>query len=122
MKGKPTGIKVAAGQASFPTMCSQKGSDMAPTPFVCPPPPPPTPIGSEGGVNRPGSETHQNDTGNSGAVSEERLKVLFALDDSVKTSLAEVRASNPRAKPALDQVNRVIDKGDTQVIKIPELK
>ena len=80
------------------------------------------PIGSEGRANRLGSKTHQNDTGNSGAVSEERLKVLFALDDSVKSSLADFQVDNLRARPTRDQDSKVIDKGDTQVIKIPDFK
>ena len=39
------------------------------------------------------------------AAGEERIRMLFALEDSVKSSLAPFRANNPRTKHALDQVN-----------------
>ena len=44
------------------------------------------------------------------------------LDDSVKSSLADFRADNPGPRPTQDQDSRVIDKGDTQVIRIPNFK
>ena len=48
--------------------------------------------------------------------------MLFALDDSIKSSIADFRANNPRTKHALNQVNMVVNTGGTQVIKIPVFK
>ena len=39
------------------------------------------------------------------AAGEKRIRMLFSLYDSVKSSLADFRASNPRTKHVLDQVN-----------------
>ena len=50
---------------------------------------------------------------------EERIRMSFSINDSIKSRVANFRAYNSKTKYTLNQINTVVNSGGNQVIKLP---